>query len=108
LRKVILTVQSTNSSWRLGLNKNDSITYFKHREEIKFVLPNFEIFCVKTACGTSNKKAFDFNGKFTINKWIEMNKYQKYTKGNPTKLIFELVLKQDAKILKFKRKKTSP
>lgn len=108
MREITLTVQPTNSGWRLGLNKTDSINYFKHRENIKFVLPYFEEFYVKTACGTSNKKAFDFNGKSTINKWIEKNKYHKYTDRNPTKLIFELILNQDVKILKFKRKKTSP
>lgn len=107
MKKIILTVQSTKSGWRLGLNKTDSISYFKHGEDVKFILPNFDEFCVKTACGTSSKKAFDFNGK-KINEWIKINNFDDYKPRKPTKLEFELSENLSYKILTFLMKKTSP
>jgi hypothetical protein len=102
---IILTVQRTNCSWRLGLNKNDSTNYFNHREIVNFILPNTAEFSLKTACGTSSKKAFDFNSKELISNWITINEFDNFDRWEPTKLIFELKIKNNKKTLIFIRKR---
>ncbi len=102
---IVLTVQPTNSIWRLGLKTSDSNDFFKHRENVKFILPETKEFCVKTACGTSSKKAFDFNGK-QIGNWIVKNGFNNYSSRKPTKLEFNITESRNIKTLTFKRKKT--
>lgn len=104
MKKITLTVQSTNLNWRLGLNTFDSKKYFHHRENINFILPKINKFSVKTACGKSKKKAYDFNGKI-ISHWILKNNYHIYKLRKPTKLDFELINDGQFKTLKFIKKK---
>lgn len=96
---IILTVQRTKDSWRLGLNTNDSKS-FKHREEVTFKIES-NVFSAKTACGTSKKKAFDFNSKKNISGWILKNKFHCYKKGKLTKLNFQLDNENGIKTLKY-------
>ena len=100
---IILTVQSTGKDkWRLGLSTNDSITHFKHKEMVKFELPNNLEFSCKAICGTSKKKAFDFNHT-NLNEWILDNKFESYPPHEPTKFEFTLTTKTETeyKVLKF-------
>ena len=54
---IILTVQSNGKDgWRLGLNKNESIIYFSHKESVVFVLTDEIILNCNVVCGTSKKK----------------------------------------------------
>lgn len=103
MKNIILTVQPSNDKWRLGLNKSDSLNYFNHRETVILHLSNIKEFSIKTACGTSRKKAFDFNGKI-IDYWIKKNNYHKYEYRKPTKLIFELIDDFQLKKIKFIKK----
>ena len=54
----------------------------------------------KAVCGTSTKKAFDFNGK-VICQWIISNNYHNYIPRKPTKLNFKFETKNGAIILTF-------
>lgn len=99
-----LTIQKTNGGWRFGLSKFDSITHFYHRELVRIVLPENIIIECKCSCGTKKKKAFDFNSKI-ISNWIETNKFNCYTKGDPTKLIFDFTIDNDLKTLTFIKKR---
>jgi hypothetical protein len=64
MKTIILTVHFGGKYWRLGLSTDDSLKYFYHLETIKFILSkDLEINC-NAACGTSKKKAFDFNNKY--------------------------------------------
>ncbi len=62
--EITLTVQSAGKNkWRLGLSTADSIEKFTRLEYVKFILSiNLETDCY-AVCGTSKKKAYDFNGK---------------------------------------------
>ncbi len=101
MKTITLTVQSNGTGeWRLGLNKDDSIKYFSHRESVCFVLTNKLIISCKTACGTSEKKAYDFNNK-KLSNWIVENSFHKYQHRKPTKLIFEYTILENEKRLTF-------
>jgi len=107
LNLIILTVQSSGrGDWRLGLSAEDSRNKFSHLETVKFVLLNETIEC-NAACGTSSKKAFDFNNR-QLSKWILNNKFDRYTPRKPTKLIFGMTYNSRIKVLTFINEKTSP
>ena len=108
MKSILLTVQSNGSGgWRLGLNKNDSIKYFSHLETIQFVLTDELILFCNAVCGTSQKKAFDFNN-VKLSKWIIENSFQDYPNRKPTKLIFILNVAKSRKVLIFERVITIP
>ncbi len=107
LKTIILTVQSTSKYWRLGLSEFDSEKYFSHLESVKFVLSDKLKPDCNAACGTSKKKAFDFNN-VNLSKWITDNNFHQYPNRKPTKLIFEMTTIKKKKTLKFKGKQTSP
>lgn len=86
---IILTVQPTSNYWRLGLSKNDSKKYFSHLESVKLILTDGIILYCKAACGTSKKRAFDFNSAI-LSKWITDHKFDDYQSRKPTKLKFKL------------------
>lgn len=97
--KIILKVQSSgNNNWRLGLNTKDSVEHFTHGENVKFILSSELIIYCNVACGTSKKKAFDFN-KIELSKWIVCNEYHIYPLLSPTELNFELTIQNNAKCL---------
>ncbi|MEI6190466.1 MAG: hypothetical protein WCP61_08605 [Chitinophagia bacterium] len=107
MKTLILTVQSNgNGGWRLGLSKPDSENYFTHLESVRFLLSNgLEINC-NAACGISKKKSFDFNNKL-LSKWIIENKFDKYPKESPTKILFKLTKKGAGKTLTYVSKKNN-
>jgi len=101
MKIIILTVQSTGKNkWRLGLSTDDSITLFKHKEMVKFELPNNIIFSCSAVCGTSKKKAFDFSHG-NLNQWILDNKFYCYLPYKPTKIEFALTTEMEYKTLTF-------
>lgn len=101
MKRLILTVQSNGSGgWRLALYREDSIKYFSHLESVQFVLTNELVLFCKAACGTSNKKAYDFNN-IKLSQWIVDNSFHRYPNRMPTKLIFELTTLKNKKTLKF-------
>ena len=100
---LILKVQPTGSSYdytyRLGLTLNDSKIYFKERGVIvNLILSKSIKLNVLTSCGVIDfskesksmlrKKSYDFNNR-KIHDWIISNDFEKYEKGNPTKLLFQ-------------------
>lgn len=106
MKTIILTVQSANNQWRLGLSKSDSENYFSHLESVKFQLSDELGFECNAACGTSNKKAFDFNN-IKLSKWITENHFEIYPRWKPTKLIFMMTFVKKKKVLKFHSKKNN-
>lgn len=104
--KIILSVQPTSQYFRLGLSKSDSKKYFSHLESVKFVLSDSKELLCNVACGTSKKKAFDFNSS-ELSKWIVDNGFHYYPKRKPTKLVFDFDNKK-RKTLKYVGVKTSP
>ena len=107
MRTITLTIQSTAKNWRLGLYKEDSIKYFTHLETVQFVLTDGLILFCNGACGTSKKKAYDFNN-VNLSKWIVENNFHEYPNRKPTKLIFCLTTLKNKKTLTFQTVQTSP
>ena len=103
---ITLSIQSTAKNWRLGLYKEDSIKYFSHLEPVQFILSDGLILICNAACGTSKKKAYDFNN-VNLSKWIVENSFHKYPHRKPTKLIFKLTNIKNKKTLIFQTEKTS-
>ena len=99
MKTLTLTIQSTAKNWRLGLYKDDSIN-FTHLESIEFVLTKGMILFCNAACGTSKKKAYDFNN-VNLSKWIVDNNFHQYPNRKPTKLIFRLTILKNKKTLTF-------
>ena len=108
MKKIILTAQSNGScGWRLGINKEDSIQYFSHLESVQIDLADGQVLICNAACGTSKKKAYDFNN-VNLSKWIVDNNFHQYIKRRPTKLVFKLTERTTKKTLIFETVKTSP
>ena len=107
MKTITLTIQSTANNWRLGLYKEDSIKYFTHLESVEFVLTEGLILFCNAACGTSKKKAYDFNN-VDLSKWIVDNNFHHYPHRKPTKLIFSLTILKNKKTLTFQTIQTSP
>ncbi len=107
MRTITLTIQSTAKNWRLGLYNEDSIKYFTHLESVQFVLNKGLILFCNAACGTSKKKAYDFNN-INLSKWIVENNFHQYPNRKPTKLIFILTILKNKKTLIFESVETSP
>ena len=107
MRTITLTIQSTARNWRLGLYKKDSIKYFTHLESVEFVLTEGLILFCNAACGTSKKKAYDFNN-VNLSKWIVENNFHQYSNRKPTKPIFKLTILDNKKTLTFQTIQTSP
>ena len=101
---LILTVQSTANNWRLGINKPDSISLFKHRELLIIELNSNTIIECRCACGTGKKKAFDINSK-VLSEWIVKNSFHKYPNRRPTKLLFSIKMEKEVKSLTYKSTK---
>ena len=89
MKTIVLTVQPSSNYWRLGLYTNDSKAHFSHLESVILILTNDTVLFCKAACGTSRKKAFDFNS-IELSKWITDNEFHNYKPRNPTKLLFKL------------------
>ncbi len=103
MKKIILTVQPTGKKWRLGLSTNDSREYFVHKDNVKFILSKSLVLHANAVCGTSNKKAYDFNN-IDLSKWIEESGFHNYSQRNPSKLIFEYSNNEEGKTLTYSGK----
>lgn len=105
-KALTLSVQSAgNKKWRLGLSTIDSREEFTHLESVNFILSVTQAVECNAACGTSKKKAFDFNRK-KLSEWIIKKGYHIYPYRKPTRLIFDLTIKANQKTLTFIRKQT--
>ncbi len=104
-QKIILTVQSTGTKgkFRLGISYSDSIRYLKKRGTCVLLFLGKEKYCCKTTCGLPLEKGFDLYSK-ELNEWIKKNNYNSYKRGNPSKLIFSIAIKNIIE-LKFISKK---
>ena len=103
-----LTVQPYSyGKFRFGLSVEDSYKYFKKRFIEVILLVKGKQYRTHTTCGNINKrkKAFDLCST-EISALIINKKWNKYDKGNPTKLLFEINNTKSPIQLLFKQKLT--
>lgn len=105
-----LTAQSTGKErYRLGINTNDSVKYFKCRGvRVILWLSKTNKVEVKTTCGSpcncdgeqlnSHKKGYDLYHK-EINKWIKSKGFHEYQIRKPTKISFSYTKRETGDIV---------
>lgn len=107
--KLKLTIQSCGGSkmrFRFGINISDSSKYFKKRWIKVIIIIGDKVFITKTTCGQwyhedqiHFKKGFDLYSA-EISEFIISQNLNKYEKGNPKSLYFNIKIEIDCISLK--------